>query len=458
MATTGLFGSSPYELQQGRQAQLAAAADAYGKTNPNDPYGFDRARSGLYMAGNQLGGGIAGLLGAQDPEMKKAADLQAILQQFDMTTPQGLMQAGQAAQAKGYGNEAMQAFAKAREMQKAEADILYKGAQTKKEEAAARVEDAKVDIELLKAKQQAATGGMTNLPPEVQAILLNEARDPTFDAKGALATYMKTAGKADWSEPYKLDGVTVQKNSKTNEIRTAVARAPVVQAGLTDEGTALIAQAVIEGRLGPNQVNGRNQKIIAGILKQNPTANLLEMNVDALAASAAGKSLSVQSAKMGVAATEARKMLPLVANLASEMDKTEYPTINSIQNAFNKGTGDVKIVRLNASINALVNAYARAISPTGQVTVSDKDHARDVINSAYSSGQINAILDVMNTEMSFAQQAASETTQLLKDQRESTKGRGDKGQNIPPGYVLHTDAKGNKAYVSPDGKSFIEVK
>lgn len=132
MATTGLFGSSPYELQQGRQAALSKAADAYGQTNPNDPYGFDRARSGLYMAGNQLGGGIAGLLGAEDPEMKKAADLQAILQQFDMTTPQGLMQAGQAAQAKGYGNEAMQAFAKARELQKASADIAKTEAETLK--------------------------------------------------------------------------------------------------------------------------------------------------------------------------------------------------------------------------------------------------------------------------------------------------------------------------------------
>ena len=123
MAITGLFGSSPYELQQGRQAALSKAADAYGQTNPNDPYGFDRARSGLYMAGSQLGGGIAGLLGAEDPEMKKAADLQGILQQFDMTTPEGLMQAGKAAQAKGYGNEAMQAFAKAQEISQAKALI-----------------------------------------------------------------------------------------------------------------------------------------------------------------------------------------------------------------------------------------------------------------------------------------------------------------------------------------------
>jgi hypothetical protein len=141
MATTGLFGSSPYELQQGRQAALSKAADAYGQTAPNDPYGFDRARSGLYMAGSQLGGGIASLLGVEDPEMKKASDLQAILQQFDTTTPQGLMQAGQAAQAKGYGSEAMQAFAKAQEMVQSQAITRKNVADATKTEVSARQEE-----------------------------------------------------------------------------------------------------------------------------------------------------------------------------------------------------------------------------------------------------------------------------------------------------------------------------
>lgn len=116
MATTGLFGSSPYELQQERQAQLATAADAYGRTNPNDPYGFDRARSGLYMAGSQLGGGIAGLMGVEDPQMKKAADIQSILKNFDPTTLEGLQGATKELAAKGYAQEAMAAAAKAQEI------------------------------------------------------------------------------------------------------------------------------------------------------------------------------------------------------------------------------------------------------------------------------------------------------------------------------------------------------
>ena len=70
MATIGLFSQTPYGLQQERQSALEESAAAYGKTNPNDPYGFDRARSGLYMAGSQLGGGIASLMGVEDPAMK----------------------------------------------------------------------------------------------------------------------------------------------------------------------------------------------------------------------------------------------------------------------------------------------------------------------------------------------------------------------------------------------------
>lgn len=125
MAITGLFGSSPYELQQERQATLQDAANAYGKTNANDPYGFDKARSGLYMAGNQLGGGIAGLLGAEDPAMKKAADIQSILKNFDPTTYEGLQGAAKALGEKGYAQEAVNIAAKAEEFKLKSAQAGY---------------------------------------------------------------------------------------------------------------------------------------------------------------------------------------------------------------------------------------------------------------------------------------------------------------------------------------------
>ena len=126
MATIGLFSQTPYGLQQERQAALSKAADAYGQTNPNDPYGFDRARSSLYMAGSQLGGGIAGLLGAEDPEMKKASDLDSILKTSELTTPEGWLAVARKLADLGYGKETQEALAKSQELKAAALEAQVK--------------------------------------------------------------------------------------------------------------------------------------------------------------------------------------------------------------------------------------------------------------------------------------------------------------------------------------------
>ena len=124
-----------------------------------------------------------------------------------------------------------------------------------------------------------------------------------------------------------------------------------------------------------------------------------------------------------------------------------------------KGTGGTEIVQLNTSINALVNSYARAISPTGQPTVSDKNHAREIINSAYSNGQMGAILDVMQQEMSIARQAAGTASTELKASREVARGRSEPPAAPPAANPVKItgDADYNKLpsgslFIGPDGK------
>jgi len=192
---------------------------------------------------------------------------------------------------------------------------------------------------------------------------------------------------------------------------------------LGDAETQALSKAVIEGRLDPNRITGRNAKILAATLLSDPTANLLELGVSAGGAMASEKSLATQTAKMSTAANEANKMVDVVRGLSNKVDRGEFPSINAISNAVAKGTGNKEIVQLNTSINALVNSYARAISPTGQPTVSDKNHARDIINSAYSQGQMGAILDVMQQEMAIARQAAGTASTELKASRETARGR-----------------------------------
>lgn len=188
---------------------------------------------------------------------------------------------------------------------------------------------------------------------------------------------------------------------------------------------ALISKAILDGRLDPGKVNSRNIAVIARTLEMDPNANLKELNIDAMSAGAASKALATQSAKILTAVNEAKSMMKIVKTVSDKIDRTQYPTINAIQLAVDKGTGGKEIVQLNAAINALVNAYARAINPTGVSTVSDKNHAREVINSNYGKGQLDAILDIMNQEMALAQKSPGEASMQLKEQRNAPKVKSD---------------------------------
>lgn len=180
---------------------------------------------------------------------------------------------------------------------------------------------------------------------------------------------------------------------------------------------AAISKAIIDGRLDPYKVNGRNAKMMAQTLIAKPDINIKDLGIEAGGAAAAERSLSAQSAKMLTASNEATKMIDIASNISNKIDRTQYPTINAIQNAVSKGTGGEEIVKLNTALNAVINSYARAISPTGNPTVSDKNHAREIVNANYSSGQLNAVLDVMKQEMASASEATSEARAKLKSER-----------------------------------------
>lgn len=106
-----LFGITPESLMAKREEDLQAQAMQYAKMDP-----FQRASAGIYKGASQLGGALGGMLGAQDPEMQKAAALQNIMKQADTTTPEGLATLAQTLGRQGFGQQAMQAIDRAQAM------------------------------------------------------------------------------------------------------------------------------------------------------------------------------------------------------------------------------------------------------------------------------------------------------------------------------------------------------
>jgi hypothetical protein len=148
-------------------------------------------------------------------------------------------------------------------------------------------------------------------------------------------------------------------------------------------------------------------------------------------------SLSVQAAKMATAGRESDSLGDLLVTASDKVDRTKFPKFNDIILASEKGTGDQDVVAYGASLNSFINAYARAINPTGASTVSDKEHARDLLETGYSKGQITAAVEQLKKET----QKAREAPVTVKDEMEGKK---------PTGGATHR--------YNPDTGSIEEIK
>jgi len=92
----GLFGMTPESYQDTRQLQEQALALRQSQLDPYEAVNYMAAR-----AGQQLGRGIGGLLGGQDPMLQKITAQDQILKSLDITNPQSIATGIQRAQQAG---------------------------------------------------------------------------------------------------------------------------------------------------------------------------------------------------------------------------------------------------------------------------------------------------------------------------------------------------------------------
>lgn len=124
--------------------------------------------------------------------------------------------------------------------------------------------------------------------------------------------------------------------------------------------------------------------------------------------------LGGRMANFGMAMNEAMQMADLVTNASENFPRSNFPLANKAIQAWEKGTGDPAIVQFGAAVNSFINAYARAISPSGVPTVSDKDHAREMLNTAQTKEQVRAVIQQLKQEMEAAGRAPGMVKQELR--------------------------------------------
>ncbi len=129
------------------------------------------------------------------------------------------------------------------------------------------------------------------------------------------------------------------------------------------------------------------------------------------AASAAGLRVGNVTVAMDAAQAASKRVL----ETSAKVDRTAYPSLNSVILAAKKGTGDPNVVQYGIAVNTLVNNYARAVGGgNAQLTDAARQEAYDNLNAAWSKGQIGAAVEQINkeiaSELSGAQKAMKDVT------------------------------------------------
>jgi hypothetical protein len=146
-----------------------------------------------------------------------------------------------------------------------------------------------------------------------------------------------------------------------------------------------------------------------GTTAAGAASNLASNKAEYAGTTSGSRAIGTQIANVQVAANETNKMIGVAKPYVDKVDPSDYPAVNAVGNYVAKNTGDPNIVGLATSLNAIVNTYARAINPKGVATVSDKNHARDILNAAMSKGQLNEAFNVMQQEMGASLASGPET-------------------------------------------------
>ena len=221
------------------------------------------------------------------------------------------------------------------------------------------------------------------------------------------------------------------------------------EATLDDETLTSMAEQYLAGDKSVFQNLGRGAQGAANVvaLRQRVTQVAKEagMTPDQIALvqnefqgmGAAQRALGTRSANFGLAEKEAYAMADLVTEASSKVPRTQFMPINKAIIAYENNTGDPETRQFGAALNSFINAYARAVSPVGTPTVSDKDHARAMLSTADSHEALTAIMGQLKREMDAAGAAPGAVQKQIRgrqaelSERVRNRPRGGGGNQMP---------------------------
>jgi len=120
------------------------------------------------------------------------------------------------------------------------------------------------------------------------------------------------------------------------------------------------------------------------------------------------------SARIENAAAEAAQLAPLALSASEKVVRSGFLPFGRAQVMFNNQTNDPALNEFATANIGLATAYAGAMARGGKATVSDNEHARELLSTAKSHEAYKAIVNQMLQEIAAAQRAPKQVREGLR--------------------------------------------
>lgn len=126
------------------------------------------------------------------------------------------------------------------------------------------------------------------------------------------------------------------------------------------------------------------------------------------------RTLGAASANNTLYGNVASNTLASLINASREVPRSSWVPINKLIQMGEGSISDPALARFRTAVMTTANDYAKATTPTGQPTDSQRAHAYDVLNTATGPEAVEAIANMMHQEIANTHRGIKETKESLR--------------------------------------------
>lgn len=267
----------------------------------------------------------------------------------------------------------------------------------------------KLELEQYQAARDEHSDDMTAMTAKMSAIAANNQDWHTLAALqspgGATAVFERLKMMSEAGDKLMTQFVAHEKAQK---------QITAGQVTLTDDAIATYAKAIAggvkPGSLGLGYGNNPNKTAVLNrVADDYPDIDLAEVEAGYGGTTQEKRTVGAASGRIKMASNALDRAIPLARDASKNVPLSDYPSLNALENAVAKGTGDPNIIKLNTALQTVVSDYAALMVRSGVPTVESRNAAREMVNQNMANGQLDAFFDQIELEKDAQLKAVEDT-------------------------------------------------